>query len=182
VPWVVEKRPASVALRSLQNVHILPIPCIARYLVKTADASATACVCGRLRRASRALTQMYDDAMAPSGMRITQFSLVRTLAREGPMRITDLAGLVLLDRTALSRTLEPLVEHGWVKVTPGRDARTREASLTRAGKLAFERAVPHWEEAQKVVRRKLGAPRIEALVELLTSVETLHPAPAGNEQ
>ncbi len=146
-----------------------------------ADATSVACVCGRLRRASRALTQMYDDAMAPSGMRITQFSLVRTLARQGPMRITDLAGVALLDRTALSRTLEPLVEQGWVKITPGRDARTREASLTRAGRSAFERALPHWEEAQKVVRRKLGEPRIEALVELLASVETLHPAPLGHE-
>ena len=139
------------------------------------DPLTTDCVCGRLRRASRALTQLYDDAMAPSRLRVTQFSLVRTLLRQGPMRITDLASMALLDRTALSRTLEPLVEQGLVRIAPGRDARTREVALTRAGKAAYERALPYWEDAQKIVRQKLGGPSIEALVGLLASVETLHP-------
>ena len=67
---------------------------------------SAACVCGRLRRAARALTQLYDDTMAPSGLRVTQFSLMRTLARRGPTRITDLAREALLDRTALSRNLD----------------------------------------------------------------------------
>src|SRR6188472_1527892 len=80
--------------------------------------SIPACVCGRLRRAARALTQMYDDTMAPCGLRITQFSLLRTLSREGPMRITALAAATLLDRTALSRNLEPLVAQGLVKIAP----------------------------------------------------------------
>jgi len=143
------------------------------------DVSSVACVCGRLRRAARALTQLYDDAMAPCGLRVTQFSLIRTLLREGPTRITDLAGLALLDRTALSRTLEPLVAEGLVRIAAGRDARTREVTLTRAGRAAYERALPYWEEAQKIVLRKLGEPRIDALVGLLASVETLHPAPEG---
>jgi len=143
------------------------------------DVSSAACVCGRLRRAARALTQLYDDAMAPCGLRVTQFSLVRTLLREGPTRITDLANLVLLDRTALSRTLEPLVADGYVRITAGRDARTREVELTRAGRAAYARALPYWQEAQKVVERKLGEPRIDALVELLGSVETLHPQPGS---
>ncbi len=68
-----------------------------------------ACACGRLRRATRALTQLYDDAMAPAGLRVTQFSLLRTLARLGSLRITALAEATLLDRTALSRNLDPLV-------------------------------------------------------------------------
>jgi DNA-binding MarR family transcriptional regulator len=105
-----------------------------------------------------ALTQLYDDAMAPCGLRVTQFSLIRTLLREGPTRITELAGLALLDRTALSRTLEPLVADGLVRIAAGRDARTREVTLTRAGRAAYERALPYWEEAQKIVLRKLGEP------------------------
>src|SRR5215472_11476472 len=96
-----------------------------------------ACACGRLRRAARALTQLYDDAMAPSGLRVTQFSLLRTLGRSGSMRISELAAAQLLDRTALSRNLDPLVERGLLKVTPGNDARTREVVLTRAGKSAL---------------------------------------------
>jgi DNA-binding MarR family transcriptional regulator len=140
------------------------------------DASlSSACVCGRLRRAARALTQLYDDTMSPSGLRVTQFSLMRTLAREGTMRITDLANKALLDRTALSRNLEPLVAQGYLRIAPGKDARTREVAITAAGKTALERALPYWRDAQRVVSRKLGEPRAQALVELLHFVESLHP-------
>ena len=140
-----------------------------------ADLLSTACVCGRLRRAARALTQLYDDTMAPSGLRVTQFSLLRTIARQGTVRITDLAELALLDRTALSRNLEPLVAQGYVRIARGKDARTREVALTAAGKAAHERAVPYWRDAQRVVARKLGDSRTEALVGLLGFVESLHP-------
>ena len=140
--------------------------------------NSAACVCGRLRRASRAITQLYDDTMAPSGLRVTQFSLLRTLSRKGPVRITALATLALLDRTALSRNLEPLVAQGWVKIAAGTDARTREVTLTRAGTAALDRALPYWQRAQVEVLRQMGAPSIEALVRLLADVERLHPAPA----
>jgi DNA-binding MarR family transcriptional regulator len=139
----------------------------------------TACVCGRLRRASRALTQLYDDVMAPTGLRVTQFSLLRTLARQGPdaVRITELAALTLIDRTALSRNLEPLVAQGFVEIVPGRDARTREVRIIRAGRAALTKATPAWRRAQVEVARRLGAPRVDALVGLLADVEKLHPAP-----
>jgi DNA-binding MarR family transcriptional regulator len=140
--------------------------------------SATpACVCGRLRRAARALTQRYDDVMAPSGLRVTQFSLMCTLEKNGLVRITELATLCLLDRTALSRNLDPLVAKGFVQIAPGRDARTREVGLTRAGKAALTRALPFWRRAQAEVARKLGTPRVDTLIGLLRSLEALHPAP-----
>lgn len=146
----------------------------------TPESLSTACVCGRLRRAARALTQLYDDVMEPSGLRITQFSIIRALLRCGPVRITELARLALLDRTALSRTLEPLVARGLVRIVPGRDARTREVALTRSGKAAYERALPHWRDAQAAVEREIGESRIDTLVGLLTSVESLHPSPADH--
>jgi DNA-binding MarR family transcriptional regulator len=139
--------------------------------------AAPACVCGRLRRAARALTQLYDDTMAPSGLRITQFSLLRTLARNGPQRITELASLLLLDRTALSRNLEPLAAEGLVRIAAGRDARTREVSLTRAGETALARATPFWQRAQVQVSRQIGKQNIDTLVGLLDTVEELHPTP-----
>jgi DNA-binding MarR family transcriptional regulator len=134
------------------------------------------CACGRLRRATRALTQLYDDAMAPAGLRITQFSLLRTLARGGALRISDLAERQLLDRTALSRNLDPLVEHGFVEVVKGHDARTREVALTHAGSRALKRAEPHWARAQKVVAQRLGAAKLDALIATLGELESLHPA------
>jgi DNA-binding MarR family transcriptional regulator len=143
----------------------------------TNDAAAPACTCGRLRRATRALTQLYDDALAPSGLHLTQFSLLRTLSRCGTTRITELAATTLLDRTALSRNLDPLVTRGLVAIAPGRDARTREVSLTRAGVRAIRAAEPFWTRAQAEVARRLGSAKVAALIATLAEIETLHPAP-----
>lgn len=140
---------------------------------------SVACACGRLRRASRALTQLYDGAMAPSRLRVTQFALLRTLAREGPQRLTALAAATLLDRTALSRTLDPLVERGLVRIARGRDARTREAALTAAGRATIGAATPYWKRAQARVAERLGAERLAALIETLGELEALHPSPAS---
>ena len=138
-----------------------------------------ACACGRLRRASRALTQFYDDALAPTGLRVTQFSLMRTLAREGTTRVTALARTFMLDRTALSRALDPLVDRGYVRVVPGRDARTREVTLTRAGAAALNDAMAGWKRAQAVVSRRLGRDKLERLIDALADLETLHPDADG---
>ena len=141
--------------------------------------SLTACTCGRLRRAARALTQLYDDAMAPSGLRVTQFSLLRTLSRRGPVRISALAEEALLDRTALSRNLDPLVARKLVVIVPGRDARSREVTLTPAGVAALKAAGPYWKRAQAAVTRQLGPSRLEALIAALRDVESLHPDHRG---
>jgi DNA-binding MarR family transcriptional regulator len=145
----------------------------------SAAVPSPACACGRLRRATRALTQLYDDLMAPSGLRVTQFSLLSALARDGTARIADLADALLLDRTALSRTLDPLVLRGLVSIVSGRDARTREVSLTRAGEKALRAAQPHWKRAQIQVANKLGSDRLEALIATLGEIEALHPDRGG---
>ena len=134
-----------------------------------------ACACGRLRRATRALTQLYDDAMAPAGLRVGQFSLLRTLATEGPRRISDLATRQLLDRTALSRNLDPLLERGWVEVAPGRDARTRQVAITAKGAAALRRAEPLWRRAQADVTTRIGSDKLHALIATLGELESLHP-------
>jgi DNA-binding MarR family transcriptional regulator len=150
------------------------------HMTPVAQAALTpACACGRLRRATRALTQLYDDVMAPSGLRVTQFSLLRTLSREGSSRMSDLAESLLLDRTALSRTLDPMVERGFVDIVPGRDARTREVSLTRAGEKAIRTAEPYWKHAQAQVAARVGAAKLDALVATLRELEQLHPDPGG---
>jgi DNA-binding MarR family transcriptional regulator len=133
------------------------------------------CVCGRLRRAARALTQLYDDAMVETGLRVTQFSLLRTLHSRGSLRITELASIMLLDRTALSRNLDPLVMEGLLVVAAGKDARTREVSLTRLGRARLAAAKPAWDRAQREVSRRLGSPKVANLIGLLQDVEALHP-------
>ena len=137
------------------------------------------CTCSRLRRATRAVTQLYDDALASIGLRVTQLSLLRALQRHGPMRIGELASRNLLDRTALSRNLDPLAERKLVAIVPGRDARTREVTLTRQGIAAIAAAAPLWDKAQKDVARRIGRARLDDLYAVLLDMETLHPAPAG---
>ena len=142
---------------------------------------ALPCACGRLRRATRALTQLYDDALAPAGLRVNQFSLLRALRRCGPMRIGDLAARELVDRTALSRNLDPLIARGLVEVVRGRDARTREVALTAAGGRELRLAEPHWQRVQDDVVRRVGADRLARLVEALSDLEQLHPHATASE-
>ncbi|MBU6485979.1 MAG: MarR family winged helix-turn-helix transcriptional regulator [Betaproteobacteria bacterium] len=147
-------------------------------LIPATNSDSAPCACGRLRRASRALTQLYDDAMAPAGLRVTQFSLLRSLARDGPLRISELAARQLLDRTALSRNLDPLVDAGYVDIVRGRDARTREVAITRTGATTLKAAQPHWAQAQREVEQRLGRAKLDALIAVLGELEALHPANA----
>jgi len=140
---------------------------------------ASPCACSRLRRAARAVTQLYDDALAPIGLRVTQLSLLRTLQRHGTLRIGELADRNLLDRTALSRNLDPLAERNLVAIVAGRDARTREVTLTRQGIAAIAAAAPHWERVQREVVRHVGRDRLDGLYEVLRDIESLHPGPAS---
>ena len=110
-----------------------------------------------LRRATRAVTAAYDAALAPAGLRVTQFSVLRTLARLGPLPITRLAAEVELDRSTMGRNLDPLERRGLVRFEASKtDQRERLAHLTADGAAAIEAALPHWREAQA---------RINALVQ-----------------
>jgi DNA-binding MarR family transcriptional regulator len=134
------------------------------------------CACSKLRRASRAITQLYDDALAACDLRVTQFALMTTLDVRGTTTISALASALLLDRTALSRNLEPLQQRGLVDITPGTDARTREARLTPAGRRALQEAAPRWEAVQRDVAKRIGADRLQTLYDVLADLERLHPA------
>jgi DNA-binding MarR family transcriptional regulator len=134
------------------------------------------CVAIRLRRATRALTQLYDDAMAPSGLHLNQFSLLKRSRARADLH--HRAGRRALDRTALSRNLDPLVARGLVAIAPGRDARTREVAITPAGEAAIQAALPYWKRAQHEVVGHLGAARLDALLATLAEIEILHPSSA----
>jgi DNA-binding MarR family transcriptional regulator len=101
---------------------------------------------------------------------------MRTLKRDGPLRINELATRQLLDRTALSRNLDPLVAQGLVDVMRGRDARTREVAISRKGLKALDAAEPHWARAQRAVTRHIGAAKLDALIATLGELEGLHPS------
>ena len=118
---------------------------------------ATPCLCGALRKATRAVTRLYDDALRPSGLRITQFAVLRTLVRRGPMRMRDLSAVLVLEETTLNRSVRLLHERGWIAIRTGRDRRERMLSITAAGRAVLAEAEPLWAAAQQRMTDELGA-------------------------
>lgn len=131
------------------------------------------CTCFRLRGAARVTTQLYENALRPAGLKITQYSLLANLSRAGPLSVSALARLLATDRTTLTRNLTPLARDGLVVITAGPDARTRAVELTRRGRAAFEAAIPLWKEAQRAMKRSLGDDDLAQLHALLTRVMTI---------
>jgi DNA-binding MarR family transcriptional regulator len=125
---------------------------------------ARACACANLRKAARAVTQVFDVALAPSGLRATQFTLLVTNRLAGESTINDLADKMAMDRTTLSRNLKPLMRSGLLEVRPGEDGRTRLVRITPVGELMLEEAYPLWQQAQQETLSVLGEERYEALL------------------
>jgi DNA-binding MarR family transcriptional regulator len=133
------------------------------------------CYCVTIRRAAQAVTQFYDAALEPSGLKITQLSLLRAIARQGPVSITELAAAVSLDRTTLGRNLHVLERAGLVSLAPGTDHRERMVQLTSKGETALEAAAPLWEEAQARMRATLGEAQLQTLTGLLEQAAAIAP-------
>src|SRR5437762_3681306 len=93
----------------------------------------TPCLCNALRQASRAVSRLYDEELRGVGLRTTQYSLLRILARAGQVRQGDLSSLMSLDETTLTRNLRPLVDAGWIDVRSGADRREKLLTITEAG-------------------------------------------------
>jgi DNA-binding MarR family transcriptional regulator len=139
---------------------------------------ARECPTVRARQASRALTRVYDDALRPVGLQMSQFSVLIAIASASGAgaTISALAGALLMDRTTLTRNLRPLERSGLVRVTraPG-DARARQVVLTHRGEKMIELAYPLWEAALARVRRVLGARKLQSLNVQLSGVIALAP-------
>ncbi len=121
------------------------------------------CACFNLRKTARAITQLYDEALRPSGLRCTQFSLLIATTMLEPVTVTHLAEIVVMDRTTLARNLKPLEKMGLMGVEPGDDQRTRIVTLTTRGKEVLSKALPLWEKAQDRVVKGLGQERWTSL-------------------
>jgi DNA-binding MarR family transcriptional regulator len=105
------------------------------------------CACLQARSKARSLTEEYDRILAPSGLRITQFSLLSVLLA-GPSTISELADAVNIDRTTLTRGLMPLQRDGYVAFEDGKDARKHIVALTAKGIRMTKEALELWKQAQ----------------------------------
>src|SRR4051794_26784834 len=103
-----------------------------------------ACMCASFRRASRALTQHYDEALRPLGLRATQFTILQTLSMTGEVPQGKLGEVLTLDSTTLTRTLDIMIGHEWIVKRQGKDRRVRYLRLSNTGTAEFKRALPYW--------------------------------------
>jgi DNA-binding MarR family transcriptional regulator len=122
-----------------------------------AEATADLCNCLALRQAARHVTRFYDQCLAPSGLRATQFSVLRKLRRLGPMTINALADEMVMDRTTLGRNILPLEREGLITIRQGAaDRRSKELDLTDAGVARLRQAIKAWTVAQTRFEQVFG--------------------------
>ena len=91
--------------------------------------NVAACTCANLRKATRVVTQVYDAALQPVGLKATQFTVLAVLAERGEAPLTRLAETLVMDRTTLTRNLKPLVREGFIRIEPGVDEAARSRGL-----------------------------------------------------
>jgi DNA-binding MarR family transcriptional regulator len=130
------------------------------------------CACADVRRVARKLTSLYDLALAPAEITITQYSLLASIGRAGQLSHTALAEKLGMDRTTLTRNLRPLIEAQWVAVARGEDRRQHLLQLTASGRKKLNRCVPLWEEIQRQFVSEIGAQPLQELRTLLRQVES----------
>lgn len=121
------------------------------------------CNCAAVRSAARAVTKAYDDVLRPLELRMTQYSILSKVAKEGQLALSDLADRMVMDRTTLARNVKPLEREGWIEVAVGADRRERLLSVTATGKALLERARPLWLETSRRLDEKLGPQQAETL-------------------
>jgi DNA-binding MarR family transcriptional regulator len=134
------------------------------------------CVSFNIRKAARAVTQLYDERMRPFGLRSTQLPILgKTLILE-PVTVTHLAEATVTDRTTLTRNLRLLEKQGLIQVAEGNDRREREVRLTDRGREVLAQVYPIWKEVQAEVAKRFGSARLARLLsELSALVEVARP-------
>ena len=127
------------------------------------DTIARTCIAVRLRLLNRVVTNLYDDALRPLGLKVSQLNILIVTAKLGLARPAQVCEILQLDASTLSRNVERMKAHGWLEVVPEEDARAQPFRLTPRGKRLIEKAVPAWEQAQRRASALLGEEGIALL-------------------
>ena len=118
------------------------------------------CTCYRLRQAARLLSRNYDAFLVSCGLNIGQFGVLATVAEMEGSSISRLAEALRMDRTTLTRNLNPLRKLGLVAVSTGTDVRSRAIALSPAGRRLLEDARPRWKAAQLHFAKEIGKHKV----------------------
>lgn len=122
------------------------------------------CLATRLRLATRVVTKVYDDALRPFGLTVSQMALLAVAADRGELRQAEVSARLQLDNSTLSRNLERMRANGWLEEVAGADARVHTHRLTESGKALLERVMPAWRLAQRRAHELLGESGVQALL------------------
>jgi DNA-binding MarR family transcriptional regulator len=134
----------------------------------TTDATTDpTCICIAVRKASRRLTSRYDEALAPLGINLAQYSLLRNINRDGPLSLTALSEITELDRSTLGRNVRVLDRMGLCATALSADKREAAIALTTEGKRVLGAAIPIWRATQDDIHSRIGAPGAAQLEALL---------------
>ena len=128
------------------------------------------CLCVTLRRAAQRVTALYDEALAPIGVTVAQFSLLRHVQRMAPVSLSDLATSMGLDRSTVGRNTKLLERTKLLATIPGEDLRESTVVLTKRGARALAEGAPLWEQAQARIGAVLGEDGKRSLKRLMTAV------------
>jgi DNA-binding MarR family transcriptional regulator len=142
---------------------------------KIYDKKSSPCNCLNIRRASQAITGVYDEFLAPSNLKIGQFSLLKYIYQSEPVSVSDLALTIRLDRTTLVRNLKPLEQSGFVEDISAQGTRNRQLKLTPKGVETYKQAEELWEKAQNFFEEYLGTDNTDIFITLLSKIEALAP-------
>src|ERR687884_1825824 len=129
------------------------------------DTISRTCIAVRLRLLNRVVTNLYDDALRPLGLKVSQMNVLVVAAKLGVPRPAQVSELLHLDISTLSRNVDRMMAKGWLEVVPEQDARTQPFRLTEQGRRLLERAIPAWEKAQRQAAELLGEPGVAVLDE-----------------
>jgi DNA-binding MarR family transcriptional regulator len=121
------------------------------------------CACAEVRKTARLLTQRYDAALRPAGLKVMQLCILSALAKVRGISMTRLADRLVLGRTGLTRNLKPLDRDGLIGIRPGKDSRKRIVHLTDRGREVLKQAVPLWQGVQHQIIDEIGETQIDIL-------------------
>lgn len=161
-------------MRSRAIVEVVPASA-------AANAAPAGCSSLKLRQLSRRVSQHFDRIVGDAGLKTTQYSLLSHITRLGPIRPGELAGVMEMEPSTLTRNLQPLIAHGWVVVGAGVDGRSRSIEATDAGRAKRSEAQREWKRAQLALNDRLGPQRVAHLHSVIDECLALMNDTGGND-
>jgi DNA-binding MarR family transcriptional regulator len=140
--------------------------------VTTIETIATSCIAGRIRLLNRVVTNLYDEALRPLGVKLSQGNVLAVTAKLGVARPAEVCAILELDTSTLSRTVERMVSNGWLEILADEDGRSHPFRLTQQGKRLMEKAIPAWEKAQCDAKKLLGEDGLRLLNTTIQRIKT----------